>query len=159
MKKTLRRLAAVLCMAMPIGCLAQSMLLVETTAGATSVYKLSDEPKATFANGYVTFSTAEASATYPVADLKKFYFADTEDGISTAKAGASLITFEYKNGRHVTVTGAEAGKVRVFDTAGRRVQADAATTESTTSIDLGALPAGTYIIQAAEKQSLKVTKK
>lgn len=159
MKKSLRRLAAVLCLAMPLGGMAQSILLVETTDGATTLYKLSDEPKASFADGYVTFSTAEVSATLPVADLKKFYFSDTDDGISSAKAGSSVVSFEYKDGRHVTVSGAAAGKVSVFDTAGRRVQADATVTESATCVDLGALPAGTYIIQAADKQSLKVTKK
>ncbi len=148
-----------LCVAMPLGCMAQSILLVETTDGATTLYKLSDEPKASFADGYVTFSTDDVSATLPVADLKKFYFSDSEDGISSAKTDGNVVSFEYKDGRHVTISGSAAGKVSVFDTAGRRVQADATMTEGTTCVDLGALPAGTYIIQAANKQSLKVTKK
>lgn len=159
MNKTLRRLAAALLVALPLGALAQSQVRLELKDGSSTVYKLSESPKVSFADGKLNFGTETSSAAYDLSEVEKFYFEQEGAGISAAKAGAKEVVFEYTDGRHVTVSGVETGALRVFDTAGRRVQAAVSATRGKASIDLGTLPAGTYVIQATDKQSIKITKK
>lgn len=128
--------------------------LVLTLSNGKKVYYLLDNKTATmmrFVDGKITVEADE----YTFSGIKNFYISEQDDPNSIEEVVSKSNATYRANTLVVNIANAS---VKVYTANGREVNAETSSTESTTSVDLGNLAKGTYIIRIGES-SFKVMKK
>lgn len=128
--------------------------LVLTLSNGKKVYYLLDNKTATmmrFVDGKITVEADE----YTFSGIKNFYISEQDDPNSIEEVVSKSNATYRANTLVVNIANAP---VKVYTANGREVKAETSSTESTTSVDLGNLAKGTYIIRIGES-SFKVMKK
>lgn len=128
--------------------------LVLTLSNGKKVYYLLDNKTATmmrFVDGKITVEADE----YTFSGIKNFYISEQDDPNSIEEVVSKSNATYRANTLVVNIANAS---VKVYTANGREVKAETSSTESTTSVDLGNLAKGTYIIRIGES-SFKVMKK
>lgn len=130
---------------------AQKVLDIRFKDGQHQQIKLADNPQMTNngTNWVVTATGFEAQYTYPEVD--ELTVADTPSGMEMVEGNAGI---SYEN-KVLTVTAAPGTRVTVATIGGVAVKALAVPAGGTVSVDMSALPKGTYVV-AVNKKAFKI---
>lgn len=158
-----------------------STLVVELKGGTSLHYMLIQFPQLTLKGEELTIRVHEVtypdpanpdpeqgavnpeatSTTYQVEQVEKFYFKmydpnAIEEPLVEQKP---TVWIKQMDGQSVTISGTEASdRIRIFTTDGRMVQSAVSSDEGETTLAIGTLGKGIYIIQVNEKVSFKIMK-
>lgn len=136
---------------------AETSLIVQKTDGTRETFLLSEKPEMVIEGENCAFSTANVTLEIPRVDIEDLHFEDTATGIGTLKAKSDVLV-RFANDHTVQIAGLGSTRLAVYDISGKAVNADISTTGDTTTISLGNMPSGTYIINYG-KNSIKILKK
>ena len=130
-------------------------LFVQQTSGTDTGYKLSQIDKITFSAGkmLVAMQTGE-NGSFAISDICKLYFGENPERIDNA--AASRLVVWNPAAKTLTVNGQAGNVVSVYSAGGVRVL-QVVQTIAHTPIDLTALPAGTYVVEA-EGKTIKIVR-
>lgn len=105
-------------------------------------------------------SPETSTITYQVEQVEKFHFGKMSfNAIETPVAEKSAIRIKQMDGQTVTISGTEAtDRISLYTTDGRMVQSAVSEENGETSISIGSLEKGIYILQINEKVSFKILK-
>ena len=136
-----------------LGTQAKSLVLT-LSDGTQMYYQLGGEtnPVMRFNQGVMTVETD----TYQLSEIKNFSISDSDAPSGIADQPTTLHPHFVANTMVINAT--DAPQVKVFASGGNEVQADVKKSGDVISINLNALPRGTYIISTG-KASVKVMKK
>lgn len=150
----MKRLAFLLSLCLlSLGMQAKSLVLT-LSDGTKMYYQLGGEtnPVMRFVEGGMTVDTDS----YQLSDIKNFSISDEDAPTGIAEQPATLHPHFVAN--TLVINAADAPQVKVHALAGNEVQADVKKSGDVISINLNALPRGTYIVSTG-KASVKVMKK
>lgn len=139
------------------------VMRVTLTDGTVDEYLVADHPTVTVEKGVVYVWGGPVQATYKVDDVKDYTFADvstTSIEEVAADEQKADISVKYVDGENVIIRGINPDTpVRVYSLGGQMQNAALTRTTDGVNVSLGALPAGTYIIDMRNDKSIKVLKR
>ncbi|MBQ7571052.1 MAG: T9SS type A sorting domain-containing protein [Bacteroidaceae bacterium] len=124
---------------------AGSALLMHLSDSTVVVCSLAQEPLLTFGEKRITLSSQEGTVgQWEFADVESWHFADTEDQIARTKDEKPQVKITQDR---LTISGNKGLRVAVYDTGGRQRTPALTASGNTTSLSLGGLTKGTYLLK------------
>ena len=124
---------------------AGSSLLIHLSDSTVVVCSLAREPQLTFGEKTITLSSQEGTVgQWEFADVDSWTFADIEDRIAGTKGERPQVRITQDR---LTITGREGLRVAVYDMNGRQRTPALTTSGNTTSLSLGGLTKGAYLLK------------
>lgn len=153
MKKTL--LSIIACLMLATGSIQAKSLVLTLSDGTLVYYLLGGEtnPMMRFTDGKITVDTDE----YTISGIKNFYISEEDDPNAIEGIHSDKNIANFQNNTLIVKTGANK-LVKVFTMSGAEVEADISTMGDMTSVGIGNLPKGAYVIKVGNS-SFKVLKK
>lgn len=153
MKKTL--LSIIACLMLATGSLHAKSLVLTLSDGTLVYYLLGGEtnPMMRFTDGKITVDTDE----YSISGIKNFYISEEDDPNAIESLRSDKNNAKFQNNTLIVKSGASKS-VKVYTMSGAEVEADINTTGKMTSVGIGNLPKGAYVIKIGNS-SFKVLKK
>ena len=128
-------------------CLASTSLLIRLTDGTDIICSLDKEPQMVFGEKMITLSSLEgAIGEWNFTDVESWRFADVEEPsvIDGTKGEKAQIRIEKGM---ITVVGKKSKDVALYDMNGRLKTPSCTTSGNKTSLTLGGLAKGTYLLK------------
>lgn len=153
MKKLL--LPIIACLLMFAGNINAKSLVLTLKDGTLVYYLLGGEtsPMMRFVDGKVTVDADE----YTISGIKNFYISEEDDPNAIESLRSDKNNANFQNNTLIVKSGASKS-VKVYTMSGAEVEADINTTGEMTSVGIGNLPKGAYVIKIGNS-SFKVLKK
>ena len=129
---------------------AAKALVVSFNDGTSQVFALADLPDITMGNDVMTIKAGATTAEFPLYTVRTFTFGDAT-GIQNVAVNELS-----RQGDQLIIPGSD-NQVRIFAIDGKAVPVSPIHKADATTIDLGSLPHGTYIINANGK-TVKIIK-
>ena len=139
-----------------------STLVVEMNDGSRVDYVLNQKPEISVSSEKVCITTGDnqLQVTYPEAQVMRFSFKPYDpEHIEEAELPENLLKVKYVDGQHVVISGTGAtDRISLYNLNGQLLPGNIATADGETSVHIGALPQGIYLISVSDKQTFKILK-
>ena len=136
-------------------------LIISFHEGDSVAIVLADKPRATIHDDSLHVETTDFSATYlrgAIADFHFGWYAPTPTSIETPPE--HMVQIVYTDNATVLVRGIDdASHIGVYGLDGHRIPAALTSESDGVAIDLTACPAGIYLIQINNKQTIKIIRR
>lgn len=135
------------------------MLVVNLKDGTHDYYLLAEKPYFTFSGSFLSTIKSGAVVVYDRNDIKDFTFeGSSSDGIKAMDASGNLFVHQTNEGT-LLISGLDNGaSIYIYDIGGKQLQVFKA--EATGECEVNLPPAkGIYVINIANKRTIKITKK
>jgi len=124
---------------------AGSSLLIHLSDSTVVVCSLAREPQLAFGEKTITLSSQEGTVgQWEFADVDSWTFADIEDQIAGTKGENPQVRITQDR---LTISGSKGLRVAVYDTGGRQRTPALTASGNTTSLSLGGLTKGAYLLK------------
>lgn len=137
---------------------ADNLLVIEMKDVSKVTFSLNDKPKISFSKEKLFIESDNVEADYNLEDVHIFYFTDTTTGTTEINEEVKKVNFSYFN-EILNIDGIEEKDiVKIYDISGKVQQIDYSRNEDKITISLKELPKGIYIVNVAQKHSIKIIK-
>ena len=152
------------CMTLSAWCQGEyTTLVVEMNDGSSVNYILSQRPKIRMEDKTICITTGDNAmeVTYLDSQVKVFHFQPFDPvQIEDIELPENLLRVTYIDGQRVIINGTKASDhIGLYSLNGQQIAGNIITSDGETSVHIGSLPKGVYIIRVSDKQSFKILKR
>ena len=133
----------------------EQILIVSSTDGKTTEYRLEERPVLSFDNTDLIIKTSQITVNTPVSELKGISYGKRLSGITSPETDGCILSY-VDNLLMLSNPGRDCA-LQVFALDGVILLSEQCTAVGSASVSLAGLPAGVYIAHAADK-SIKIIK-
>ena len=132
------------------------VLQVWLADGQVMSINLNEEPRTTYDDGNLVFTTTKTTISYPLEHVKRYTYVSSSSGISSPKGVEATFSAD---GETLTFKGLNAGmSIMLYNVAGQLLRKVAPTTEGHAAISVSQLPTGVYVVKMNDA-TYKITKR